>query len=57
MEELAAFLRQFWVVWLMAIFIGIIFWAYRPKNKKRFERDANIIFDETDESRRNADKD
>lgn len=36
--------RSLWVLWLMAIFIGIAFWAYRPKNKKRFEDDAMIIF-------------
>jgi cytochrome c oxidase cbb3-type subunit 4 len=36
--------RSLWVVWLMAMFVGIVFWAYRPKNKKRFEDDAKIIF-------------
>jgi len=36
--------RSLWVVWLMGIFIAIAFWAYRPKNKKRFEDDAMIIF-------------
>ena len=40
--------RQAWVVWLMIIFVAIIFWAYRPKNAKRFEDDANIIFREDD---------
>ena len=36
--------RSLWVVWLMGIFIAIAFWAYRPKNKKRSEDDAMIIF-------------
>lgn len=36
--------RSLWVVWLMILFVGIIFWALRPKNKKRFEEDAMIIF-------------
>lgn len=36
--------RSLWVVWLMGVFLGIAFWAFRPKNKKRFEDDANIIF-------------
>ena len=36
--------RSLWVVWLMIIFVGIVFWAYRPKNKQRFENDAMIIF-------------
>lgn len=57
MDDLVALFRQFWVVWLMAIFVGIVFWAYRPKNRKRFERDAHIIFDEqSDENSRHADK-
>lgn len=33
-----------WVVWLIVLFAGIVFWAYRPKNKKRFEEDARIPF-------------
>jgi len=36
--------RSLWVVWLMVVFGGIVFWALRPKNKKRFEDDAKIIF-------------
>ena len=38
--------RPLWLVWLMIIFVGIAFWAYRPGNKERFEKDAHIIFDE-----------
>ncbi len=36
--------RSLWVVWLMILFGAIVFWAMRPKNKKRFEEDGNIIF-------------
>ena len=36
--------RSAWVVWFMLVFGGIVFWAFRPKNKKRFEDDAMIIF-------------
>lgn len=36
--------RSLWVVWLMGLFLGIVFWALRPSNKKRFEDDAMIIF-------------
>ncbi len=35
-----------WVVWLMILFAGVVFWAFRPKNKKRFEDDAKIPFRE-----------
>ena len=42
--------RSLWVVWLMVLFGGIVFWAYRPKNKKRFEEDGNIIFKNDDQN-------
>ena len=38
--------RSLWLVWLMILFAGIVFWAFRPKNKKRFEDDAQIPFRE-----------
>ncbi len=42
--------NSLWVVWLMLIFLGIVFWAFRPKNKARFEADAHIPFrDEQDQ--------
>jgi cytochrome c oxidase cbb3-type subunit IV len=33
-----------WVLWMMALFLGIVLWAFLPRNKGRFEEDANIIF-------------
>ena len=36
--------RSAWVVWLMVLFLGVVFWAFRPKNRKRFEDDARIPF-------------
>lgn len=36
------YLRPLWLVWVMMIFALVVFWAYRPKNKKRFEDDAAI---------------
>lgn len=44
LEELYEAARSLWVVWLMLLFLGIVFWAFRPKNKKRFEDDARIPF-------------
>ena len=41
-------LRPYWVVWLMILFGGVLFWAFRPKNRKRFENDAMIPFKEDD---------
>ena len=42
MEAIYEFIRSLWVVWLMALFLGIIAWAFWPRNRKRFERDAEI---------------
>ncbi|MDZ3836292.1 MAG: cbb3-type cytochrome c oxidase subunit 3 [Rhodospirillales bacterium] len=35
-------LRPYWVVWLIILFAAVVFFAYRPKNKKRFEDAARI---------------
>jgi cytochrome c oxidase cbb3-type subunit 4 len=42
-------------------FIGIAWWAYSPKNKKRFEEDAQLALDDENieplsEEQRNKDK-
>jgi cytochrome c oxidase cbb3-type subunit 4 len=45
MTTLASFgetLATLWTVWAVAIFSGIGFWAWRPRNRARFERDARI---------------
>ncbi len=36
--------RSLWVVWLMILFGAVVFWAFRPKNRKRFEDDGQIPF-------------
>jgi cytochrome c oxidase cbb3-type subunit 4 len=35
-------LATLWTVWAVVIFCGIGFWAWRPRNRARFERDAHI---------------
>ncbi len=42
-------------------FIGVAWWAYSPKNKKRFEEDAQLALDDdirkdSSEEQRNKDK-
>lgn len=32
----------------LAAFLGIVWWAYGPSRKARFERDARMVLDETD---------
>ena len=41
-EALVGWARQLWPLWLIVVFAVIAFWAYRPANKRRFERDARI---------------
>ncbi len=42
LQGISDFLRQFWGLWLMLLFLGIVVWAYWPANKRRFEEDAMI---------------
>jgi len=42
MNDIFSFASQIWVVWMMLLFLGIIFFAVRPKNKDRFEEAAQI---------------
>jgi cytochrome c oxidase cbb3-type subunit 4 len=30
----------------LACFVGIVIWAYSPRNRARFEQDAQLPFDE-----------
>lgn len=42
--DIAVLARQVWVAWLTLIFLGITFYAFRPKNRKYFEDCAEIPF-------------
>ncbi len=42
-------IRSLVTVAAFAAFLGILWWAYRPAHKTRFERDAMLPFDETDD--------
>lgn len=44
LETLYQIARSTWVVWMVLLFGGIVLWAFLPRNKKRFEDAANIIF-------------
>ena len=44
LHELYIWARQAWVVWLVILFVGILFWAFRPKNKAAFDDHAMIPF-------------
>ena len=42
--QIAEIARSLWLVWLIILFGAVVWWAYRPKNRKRFEQDAKIPF-------------
>ncbi len=42
--ELSELARQLWVAWLLLIFLGIAFYAFRPKNREHFRDCAQIPF-------------
>jgi cytochrome c oxidase cbb3-type subunit 4 len=39
-------LATVWTVWAVVLFAGIGGWAWRPRNRTRFERDAHIPFND-----------
>jgi cytochrome c oxidase cbb3-type subunit IV len=42
--EISQLAKQFWAAWLMLIFVGIAFYAFRPKNREHFSECAKIPF-------------
>ncbi|MBI2737437.1 MAG: cbb3-type cytochrome c oxidase subunit 3 [Rhodospirillales bacterium] len=42
LEALHQILASAWTIWAVLIFAGIVRWAWRPANRRRFEQDANI---------------
>lgn len=48
LEAIYEILTSIWTVWAVLIFAVIVFWAWRPKNRKRFEKDARIPLNDKD---------
>ena len=46
LETVHELLTSIWMVWAIVIFLVIVFWAMRPRNRKRFEKDAQIPLDD-----------
>jgi cytochrome c oxidase cbb3-type subunit IV len=49
--EISEVARQLWVAWMMLIFLGIAFYAFRPKNRQHFRDCAQIPFKAEDDGR------
>ncbi len=43
-------IRTLVTVLALATFVGIVWWAYTPSRKSRFEDDARLVFDDADPS-------
>jgi cbb3-type cytochrome oxidase subunit 3 len=41
-------IHSLWTVASLAVFLGIVWWAYAPSHRDRFERDGRLIFDESE---------
>jgi cytochrome c oxidase cbb3-type subunit IV len=48
LETVGEILTSIWTVWAVLVFAGIAFWAWRPANRKRFDRDARIPLNDED---------
>ncbi len=42
LASIGELLATIWTVWAVMLFTGIGAWAWRPRNRVRFERDARI---------------
>jgi cytochrome c oxidase cbb3-type subunit 4 len=42
LETAVAWATTLWPLWLMILFLAIVTWAFWPKNRGRFEKDAQI---------------
>ncbi|MBR9973930.1 cbb3-type cytochrome oxidase subunit 3 [Magnetospirillum sulfuroxidans] len=52
LETISEFFRSLWGVWLMVLFLGIVFYAFRPKNKDRLEAYGEIPLRDDDDKER-----
>ena len=42
MDGMMTALRSFWTLWVFLFFVGIVLWAYWPKNKNKVESYSDI---------------
>ena len=43
---LAVLARQFWVIWLVVLFAGIVAWDYWPGRRPIYDRASRVPFDD-----------
>ena len=42
--SLAQGARPLWIVWMVILFVGVLFYALRPRNKQHFDDCSRIPF-------------
>ena len=42
MEAFYEFVRSFWLIWLVLLFVGIVAWTYWPSRKRKLQEQAEI---------------
>ncbi len=50
LEQIYLTIRSLWVVWLLAVFVGIVAWAYWPSRRRELQDHANIPLRDDQES-------
>jgi cytochrome c oxidase cbb3-type subunit 4 len=48
-QDISDLAKHMWPAWLMVVFLGIAFYAFRPKNKQLFEDCSRIPFRSDDD--------
>jgi len=43
-QESAGFLRGYWGLWLMLLFVGLVLWTLRPGSRKKYDDASQIPF-------------
>lgn len=52
LQAISEFLRSLWGLWLMVLFLGIVFYAFRPRNKDKLESYGDIPLRDDDDKER-----
>jgi len=48
MQEFYIILRELWLLWFMALFMGIVAWVYWPGRRSRLQEQAFIPLQDDD---------
>lgn len=43
-QDIAGFLRGYWGLWLMLLFVGLVLWTLRPGSRKKYDDASQIPF-------------